>query len=59
VTPEISDARDCFGDRECDVHTLPDDENEHELSGSCWCEPELYYVDPESSSAAWAHRELH
>lgn len=32
---------------------------EHEESETCWCEPELSYVDPYTGVAVWVHRETH
>ena len=35
------------------------DNLDHINSPDCWCEPELEYVDPESGSEVWVHREIH
>lgn len=32
---------------------------EHISSPDCWCEPELYYKDPDTGAEVWVHRELH
>lgn len=33
-------------------------QREHEESESCWCEPEVAYVDPESGCKVFVHKEL-
>jgi hypothetical protein len=32
-------------------------ELEHTEDENCWCEPELYYVDPETDSKVWVHKD--
>jgi len=29
---------------------------EHEESKDCWCNPTLYYVDPETGVECWSHK---
>ena len=30
---------------------------EHVMSGDCWCNPELNYIDPETGAEVWVHKE--
>ena len=30
---------------------------EHNMSGDCWCNPELNYTDPETGAEVWVHKE--
>jgi hypothetical protein len=39
-------------------HVMPNNDA-HESSRSCWCEPYLDYKDPDSDNEVWVHRELH
>lgn len=32
---------------------------EHEQSDTCWCEPELIYLDDETNIPVYLHREVH
>ncbi len=31
---------------------------EHITSPECWCEPELYFKDPETGAEVWVHRSM-
>lgn len=43
-----------------DVHVFPQfpDEPEHDVTNSCWCEPEIDYLDPETGVAVWLHKRV-
>lgn len=39
------------------THVYPVEEQEHELSQDCWCQPTLDYRDPVTGVEVWVHRE--
>ena len=41
-----------------DVHVYPiDDPKEHEITPTCWCEPEVEFVS-EDDNKVWLHRRM-
>jgi hypothetical protein len=38
-------------------HIMPNDDK-HESSIDCWCEPQLTYKDSENGGEVWTHRSI-
>jgi len=38
--------------------TEPQSTTDHISGPECWCEPELYYKDPETGAEVWVHRSM-
>ena len=44
-----------MADSSNESHVYPAHE-EHKASMDCWCDPYLYWVDPENDGEVWIHR---